>query len=131
MNKYPDYIMRKLRQRRWLEPNDISSDEILNNFSPQQAFKEVLSWEGLINWDETIKEWINDIYSINIDDNLVQAAPDMYEALKELVASFNELYAEAMADNPDRMRIVDIATKTLRSDSLTKQALKKAEGRTD
>jgi len=84
MNKYPDYIMRKLRQRRWLEPNDISSDEILNNFSPQQAFKEVLSWEGLINWDETIKLWINDIYSINIDDNFVQAAPDMYEALKEV-----------------------------------------------
>ena len=82
MNKYPDYIMRKLRQRRWLEPNDISSDEILNNFSPQQAFKEVLSWEGLINWDETIKLWINDIYGINIDDNFVQAAPDMYEVLQ-------------------------------------------------
>lgn len=95
MNKYPDYIMRKLRQRRGLEPNDISSDEILNNFSPQQAFKEVLSWEGLINWDETIREWINDIYGINIDDNFVQAAPDMYEALKAYIEHVERFHGES------------------------------------
>lgn len=128
MNKYPDYIMRKLRQRRWLEPNDISSDEILNNFSPQQAFKEVLSWEGLINWDETIREWIKDIYSINIDDNLVQAAPDMYEALKDLLESYDVLMELVLPANSVVAGAVKGAFINI---DKARQALRKAEGGTD
>lgn len=119
MNKYPGYIMRKLRQRRGLEPDNVSSDEILNNFSPQQAFKEVLSWEGLINWDETIKEWINDIYGINIDDNFVQAAPDMYEAC---LNALGLLAVENPGELPKMME-------TVRSALI--KAINKAEGRTD
>ena len=128
MNKYPDYIMRKLRQRRWLEPNDISSDEILNNFSPQQAFKEVLSWEGLINWDETIKEWINDIYGISIDNNLAQAAPDMYEALKDLLESYDVLMELVLPANSVVAGAVKGAFINI---DKARQALRKAEGRTD
>jgi len=126
MNKYPDYIMRKLRQRRWLEPNDISSDEILNNFSPQQAFKEVLSWEGLINWDETIKEWINDIYDISIDNNLAQAAPDMYEALRDLIESYDVLIREVLPTDSVAAGCVKGAFLNINK---AKQALRKAEGR--
>ena len=120
--------MRKLRQRRWLEPNDISSDEILNNFSPQQAFKEVLSWEGLINWDETIKEWINDIYGISIDNNLAQAAPDMYEALKDLLESYDVLMELVLPANSVVAGAVKGAFINI---DKARQALRKAEGRTD
>ena len=128
MNKYPGYIMRKLRQRRGLEPDNVSSDEILNNFSPQQAFKEVLSWEGLINWDETIKEWINDIYGISIDNNLAQAAPDMYEALKDLLESYDVLMELVLPANSVVAGAVKGAFINI---DKARQALRKAEGRTD
>lgn len=111
-----------------MEPNDISSDEILNNFSPQQAFKEVLSWEGLINWDETIKEWINDIYGISIDNNLAQAAPDMYEALKDLLESYDVLMELVLPANSVVAGAVKGAFINI---DKARQALRKAEGRTD
>ena len=67
-NKYPEHILQKLRQRKSLEENDKSLDEKFNNYTPSQAFREVLCWEGLIGWDETIKHWIEDIYGIDIDN---------------------------------------------------------------
>lgn len=64
-NKYPEYIMAKLRQRRGLEPYDTTKDGLLNSFTPSEAFSEVLSWEGLYKYDYTIKTWIRDIFQIN------------------------------------------------------------------
>lgn len=56
---------------------------------------------------------------------------NMYEALKEMINLFNHLYAESMADNPDRNTIIDIATRALSSNSQIIQALNKAEGSED
>jgi hypothetical protein len=67
-NKYPEYIMKKLRQREGLEEDDTSKDNELNQLSPSTAFSEVCDWEGLQGYASTIKGWIEDIYNINIDD---------------------------------------------------------------
>jgi len=65
-NKYPEYIMKKLRQRRGLEEDDVKEDQDINTLSPSEAFDEVCNWEGLINYGSTIKGWINDIYGVRI-----------------------------------------------------------------
>lgn len=67
-NKYSEYILKMLRQRRNLEEDDTSKDEELNKMSPSTAFAEVCSWEGLNSYDHTIKGWIKDIYGFNIDE---------------------------------------------------------------
>lgn len=67
MNKYPENIMRYLRQRKGLELNDTTCDDEINLMTPNEAFEEVLEWDGLINYAYTIKRWIEDIYGINLD----------------------------------------------------------------
>ena len=68
-NKYPEYILKKLRQRNGMDENDKESDDEFNKCDPQYVFKEVCSWEGLSGgWDNQIKGWIEDIYGINIDE---------------------------------------------------------------
>lgn len=67
--KYPEYIMKDLRQRRGLEEGDASMDDKLNDMSKNRVFKEVLNWNGLLgNWDIDIKAWIKDIYGIDLDE---------------------------------------------------------------
>lgn len=67
VTRYPEYIMRKLRQRRDLEPDDKSEDKDINLMSPNEAFNEVCTWEGLINYGSTIREWVSDIYNIELE----------------------------------------------------------------
>lgn len=67
-NKYPEYIMAILRQRLNLEPTDTSRDTEINLYTPNEAFEEVLNWEGFIGWAGTIKTWIDSIYGINLND---------------------------------------------------------------
>jgi len=64
---YPEYILKKLRQREDLEPTDKSKDELFNELSPSAVFDEVCDWEGFINYSCTIKSWIEDIYDVKLD----------------------------------------------------------------
>lgn len=66
--QYPEYIMKKLRQREDLEPNDKSLDEQLQSMTPYQALSEVMEWEGFIGYTGTFKGWIKDTYGIDIDE---------------------------------------------------------------
>lgn len=68
MEKYPEYIMRKLRQRIDLEPTDTSEDDEIMKYSKNQAFNEVCSWEGFVNWGSAIQGWIEDIYDIDFSE---------------------------------------------------------------
>ena len=65
--RYPEYIMQKLRQRRDLEPEDKSEDEDINAMSPNEALDEVCMWEGLIDYGSTIREWVSDIYNVELE----------------------------------------------------------------
>jgi hypothetical protein len=76
-NKYPEHIMKTLRQGRGLEPNDTSEDTEINTYSPNEAFDGMLHWEGIINYTDTIKYWIESIYGIDLDT--IETEDDTYE----------------------------------------------------
>lgn len=65
-NKYPENIMRRLRQRLDLEPNDTSRDEELNLYSAKEAFEGCCEWEGFIGWSETILSWVSACWDISL-----------------------------------------------------------------
>lgn len=67
-SKYPEDILKMLRQRKGLEENDTSIDDKLNDMSKNKAFREVLNWKGFLgSWDVDIKNWIKNIYGIDLD----------------------------------------------------------------
>jgi len=66
-NRYPEQIMQFLRQRRRLDKYDTSEDNELNEINPEKAFEEVCNWNGFYNWAGTFKDWIRDIYGIELD----------------------------------------------------------------
>ena len=66
--KYPEYIMYALRQRKGLDKYDTSKDDNFNKYPSNEVLSEVCIWEGLLGgYDSTIKNWINDIYGIDLD----------------------------------------------------------------
>lgn len=68
-NKYPEYILKMLRQGQDLDENDTSLDDELNKMSKSRAFLEVLNWNGLLGrWDIDIKNWIRDIYGVDLNE---------------------------------------------------------------
>ena len=66
--EYPEYILRHLRRRMGMEPDDTSRDEIFQGMEPKRVFKEVLIWNGLLSgWDRQIIGWIKDIYGVDLE----------------------------------------------------------------
>lgn len=59
MEKYAEHIRNILKERG-------NSDTNIAAMTPNEAFREVLEWEGLIGYDGSIKRWIKDIYGIEI-----------------------------------------------------------------
>lgn len=46
--KYPEYVLRYLRQRWGMKPDDTSRDEAFQRMESKRVFEEVLIWNGLI-----------------------------------------------------------------------------------
>lgn len=46
--RYPEYIIRYLRQRKGLDVDDTSHDEQLHAMSLSDVFAETLEWNGLL-----------------------------------------------------------------------------------
>ena len=67
-NKFPNYIMAVLRQRLDLEADDTSRDTEINAYSCNEAFEELLAWEGFVGYARHIKMWIEDIYGIELNE---------------------------------------------------------------
>ena len=65
--KYPENIMRIVRGSLDLEFDDISRDREIEAMSKQEVFSRVCDWEGLIDYDSTIKSWIKQIYGIDLN----------------------------------------------------------------
>lgn len=53
--KYPENIMCKVRGSLDLEFDDTSRDGEIETMSKQEVFSRVCDWEGLIDYDSTIK----------------------------------------------------------------------------
>lgn len=66
--EYPEYILRYLRQRWGMKPDDTSRDEMFQSMEPKWVFSEVLIWNGLLGgWDRQIIGWIKDIYKVDLE----------------------------------------------------------------
>jgi hypothetical protein len=78
-NRYPEPIMKTLRKRLGLEAEDTSRDNLINTYSPSEAFDEMLKWEGIIGYTGIIKYWIESIYGIDIDALATESEEDDYE----------------------------------------------------
>lgn len=65
--KYPENIMRMVRQNFDLEPDDTSRDGEIEAMSRQEVFSRVCNWEGFIGVGDTIIKWINQIYGIDLN----------------------------------------------------------------
>lgn len=67
-SKYPEHIMRYLRQVRGFDEFDTSIDKEINKCTPNEAFSDICVWNGLLGgYDAIIKDWIKDIYNIDLD----------------------------------------------------------------
>lgn len=72
-SRYPERIIRLLRLRMMLNGNDTHLDDYFQSLSPSHVFSEILEWNGLLGgWDYTIKDWIKDIYGIDLDSEAAE-----------------------------------------------------------
>lgn len=60
MEKLTPHIINILKERG-------NTDTDIAAMTPNDAFKEVLEWEGLCGYDGAIKRWIKDIYGIEVN----------------------------------------------------------------
>lgn len=68
--EYPEYILRYLRYRWGLNPENTSKDDMFQSMEPKRVFREVLIWKGLLGgWDAQIIGWIKDIFGVDLEDN--------------------------------------------------------------
>lgn len=66
--EYPEYILRYLRQRWGMKPDDTSRDEMFQSMEPKRVFGEVVHWNGLLGgYDITITKWIKDIFGVDLE----------------------------------------------------------------
>lgn len=67
-NKYPENIMKILREKKGLEDSDTKLDKEINKMAPAKAFEEVLKWHGFYSWDKTIMTWIKGIFNVDLKE---------------------------------------------------------------
>lgn len=68
MNKYFDSVMEAVRGNLGLDFNDESMDEEINSMTRQEVFDRVCDWHGLINYGDTLREWVENIWGIDLDE---------------------------------------------------------------
>jgi len=66
--KYPDYIVRDVRQNMGLEPDDTSRDSEILTMTPAEIFDRGLEWQGIIGYSHRILSAIEEIFDINLDE---------------------------------------------------------------
>lgn len=65
--KYPAYIVRVVLNQKELDDTKDNRSAI-QQMTPNEVFESVCLWEGFINYADTIKSWIQDIYGVNLDE---------------------------------------------------------------
>lgn len=64
---YNKKVMEALRQRRGLEPGDVSQDGDIMSMSKQDVFNEYCQWEGLLGgFGYSLLNVVENIYDINL-----------------------------------------------------------------
>lgn len=66
LEKYPEHLVEYVRQNFGLEKDDTSLDGDILTMKKDVFFRRVLNWKGLINWGDTILDWVQDIYNVEL-----------------------------------------------------------------
>lgn len=66
--EYPDEVMEAIRQNLDLESDDTSMDKKIMKMSKDEIFDRLLTWNGLIGYEGTIREWVNDVYGVELGE---------------------------------------------------------------
>lgn len=66
--KYPEYIMKDVRQHLGLDEDDTSMDSEIDSLSRSEILNVVCDWNGFVGCAYRIKSWIEDIYQIKLSD---------------------------------------------------------------
>ena len=66
--KYSNYIYEIVRQSLGRDKYDFSIDERIDGMNSDEVLESVCSWNGLINFNTAIKEWITDIYGVSLSN---------------------------------------------------------------
>lgn len=67
--KYSESIKVKVRQNLDYDKEDRSIDNEIDEMSADEVFNRVCTWEGLIGYGDTIREWIRDVYGVKLGGN--------------------------------------------------------------
>jgi len=67
--KYSDHIMRNIRERNGLEPDDTSMDEEIMSQSKENIFSEYLEWIGIIGYSNSILGVIEELYGVKLRED--------------------------------------------------------------
>jgi len=63
--KYPDYIMRNVRENLGLTPDDTSEDAFIMEMDKEEVVERYFTWEGIIGYGNKIISVVNDIFTEN------------------------------------------------------------------
>lgn len=66
MEKYPEEIMRNVRQNLGLKPDDTSKDEIIMSMDKEDVLDRCLTWEGICGYGSLILSMVNGIYETDL-----------------------------------------------------------------
>lgn len=66
--KYPLPIMKSVRQNLGRDRDDPSLDAVIEGMSRMEVFGRVLTWEGIIGYEDLIASWIQDIFEIDLEE---------------------------------------------------------------
>ena len=66
-DRYPS-VIEAVRQNMGLEKDDESRDEEILQMSRDEVFRRFMTWNGIIGYEGTIKEAIEEIYKVELGE---------------------------------------------------------------
>jgi hypothetical protein len=66
---YPEYILKKLRIFNGIEEEDTSKDEEFQELPAREVFDQVMKFDGIIGYQNTMLRWIKDIFGVDLTNN--------------------------------------------------------------
>ena len=64
---YPDYIMEDVRQSLGYEEDDSTVDKMIYELSKREVFALWLQWQGIIGYEDSILDAVENIYNIDLE----------------------------------------------------------------
>ena len=66
--KYPNWIVKNVRENLGLEPDDDSRDNEIATMSRREVFERWLTWQGIIGYGCYILDTIEEIWDISFEE---------------------------------------------------------------